>query len=104
MNPTELEHLICGSGEEKWSLETLLEAVVPAHGYHESSDAFKFLLDVMLALDSSEKRQFLSFVTGSPRLPLGGFKGLSPPLTVVRKDPAIKGANADEYLPSVMTC
>ena len=85
-------------------MEKLLDAVVPAHGYHDSSDAFKYLLEVMLSLESAEKRQFLQFVTGSPRLPLGGFKGLSPPLTVVRKDPAIRDANLNEYLPSVMTC
>jgi E3 ubiquitin-protein ligase TRIP12 len=41
----------------------------------------------MLELKGEEKRLFLSFVTGSPRLPSGGFKALSPPLTVVKKEP-----------------
>jgi E3 ubiquitin-protein ligase TRIP12 len=58
----------------------------------------------MLELTGEEKRKFLSFTTGSPRLPNGGFKALSPPLTVVKKDPTIPGSNKDEYLPSVMTC
>lgn len=42
-------------------------------------------------------------MTGAPKLPIGGFKGLTPPFTVVRKphEPPYK---ADDYLPSVMTC
>lgn len=42
-------------------------------------------------------------VTGAPKLPIGGFRGLNPPFTVVRKphEPPYK---ADDYLPSVMTC
>lgn len=51
------------------------------------------------------QRQFLQFVTGCPRLPVGGFKALSPPLTIVKKDSFDSpDANPDEYLPSVMTC
>jgi E3 ubiquitin-protein ligase TRIP12 len=50
-----------------------------------------------------ERRIFLQFLTGCPRLPYSGFKGLSPPLTVVRKS-AEGNTKADEYLPSVMTC
>jgi len=41
------------------------------------------------------------FLTGSPKLPIGGFKSLQPKLTIVRKE--TEGL-ADEYLPSVMTC
>ena len=51
------------------------------------------------------QRQFLQFVTGCPRLPVGGFKALSPPLTIVKKDSFDSpDANPDDYLPSVMTC
>ena len=49
-----------------------------------------------------QKKAFLRFATGSPRLPLGGFAALAPRLTVVEKsDP---GRHPDESLPSVMTC
>jgi len=58
----------------------------------------------MLELKGDTKRMFLSFVTGSPRLPSGGFKALSPSLTVVKKDPTESGNDKDTYLPSVMTC
>jgi len=57
----------------------------------------------MSEFTSEERRKFLRFITGSPRLPPGGFKGLSPKLTFVRKEeePPFK---PDNYLPSVNTC
>ena len=42
-------------------------------------------------------------ITGAPKLPIGGFRGLTPPFTVVRK-PHEQPFRADDYLPSVMTC
>lgn len=45
----------------------------------------------------------MQFLTGSPKLPIGGFKALRPELTVVRKH-AEDGLKDDDYLPSVMTC
>ena len=54
----------------------------------------------MVTLDADERRKLLQFVTGSPKLPVGGFRALSPPLTVVRKS----GAEVDMDLPSAMTC
>lgn len=59
MTAAELEALICGTGDEKWTMELLLDAIVPAHGYHDSSETYRSLLAVMLALDTAEKRQFL---------------------------------------------
>ena len=50
-----------------------------------------------------DRRSFLQFVSGCPRLPFGGFKGLNPPLTVVRKTTE-SNRKPDDYLPSVMTC
>ncbi|BAT95844.1 hypothetical protein VIGAN_08266000, partial [Vigna angularis var. angularis] len=44
---------------------------------------------------------FLQFVTGAPRLPLGGLASLSPMLTIVRKH---SNHHPDTDLPSVMTC
>lgn len=102
----ELETLLCGEDGGKWDLDTLLEAVVPAHGYTKSSIVYRHLLQVMSELSPSEKKLCLQFLTGCPRLPIGGnlhsgFKALNPPLTVVRKSTS---GPADQYLPSVMTC
>ena len=56
----------------------------------------------MVDLDKSERKEFLKFITGSSRLPFGGFKSLNPMLTIVRKGEGDK--MPDTYLPSVMTC
>ena len=58
----------------------------------------------MSELDHEARRKFLQFVTGSPRLPNGGFASLDPKLTVVMKKPLNAMENPDEILPSVMTC
>ena len=87
-----------GAIEEDWSLETLVSATKADHGYTMDSRPVRDLLEVMSALTPLERREVLSFLTGAPRLPIGGFAALSPMLTVVRKD------GGDGSLPSVMTC
>jgi E3 ubiquitin-protein ligase TRIP12 len=75
----------------------------------------------MTSYDKNGRRDFLQFITGSPKLPIGGmrlflnagkaslltistgFKALNPQLTVVRK-PHEAPLTPDDYLPSVMTC
>jgi len=57
----------------------------------------------MSSFDVRARRDYLQFITGSPRLPVGGFRGLNPALTVVRK-PHEAPLRPDNYLPSVMTC
>ena len=80
------------------------------HGYTHESKAVQYLFEIMCSFNSDEQRQFLQFVTGSPRLPVGGLRSLVPPLTIVRKttDPSSSSnavsANSENYLPSVMTC
>lgn len=104
---TELEDMICGvqRNDEEWTnIARLTESVVPAHGYHTKSNEYIELLQFMSELDHEERRKFLKFVTGSPRLPNGGFAALDPKLTVVLKKPIYPTENADDILPSVMTC
>lgn len=101
-SPAELV-LMCGPSVEDWSLDTLSEAVHADHGFDQRSKTFMNLLEVMSELTEPERRQFLSFVTGSPKLPIGGFKALKPGLTVVRKA-SENGLTPNDYLPSVMTC
>lgn len=36
------------------------------------SRAVKFLFEILSSFDSEQQRLFLQFVTGSPRLPVGG--------------------------------
>lgn len=95
--------MLFGNSDEDWSIETLNEAIKADHGFNVESRAIHDLLDIMSEFDLPTRRSYLQFITGSPKLPIGGFRGLNPPLTVVRK-PHEPPLTADDYLPSVMTC
>eukprot|EP01097_Dermamoeba_algensis_P007964 TRINITY_DN514_c0_g1_i1.p1 TRINITY_DN514_c0_g1~~TRINITY_DN514_c0_g1_i1.p1 ORF type:complete len:379 (+),score=69.37 TRINITY_DN514_c0_g1_i1:563-1699(+) len=102
--PDELELILAGSlGDEDWGVNTLLENLRFDHGFNHNSRAVRFFVEVLSELSLDEKRKLLLFVTGCPKLPVGGFKSLNPKLTVVKKDhePPL---SPDDYLPSVMTC
>lgn len=43
------------------------------------------LLEIVQEFDHEQRRAFLQFVTGAPRLPPGGLASLNPKLTIVRK-------------------
>ncbi|KAF2669913.1 hypothetical protein BT63DRAFT_423888 [Microthyrium microscopicum] len=100
--PDELVMLF-GRVEEDWSLETLMDSIKADHGYNLDSKSVRNLLQVMSELSAIDRRDFLQFVTGSPKLPIGGFKCLTPMFTVVCK-PSEAPYSSDDYLPSVMTC
>ncbi|GHJ87332.1 hypothetical protein NliqN6_3734 [Naganishia liquefaciens] len=95
--------LLFGNPEEDWSRSTLEQSIKADHGYNADSRQIKYLIDVLSSYSKEERRSFLQFATGAPKLPIGGFKGLHPQFTVVRKphEPPFK---PDNYLPSVMTC
>ncbi|ELK17134.1 Putative E3 ubiquitin-protein ligase TRIP12 [Pteropus alecto] len=98
-----LDQLLCGSKADTWDAKTLMECCRPDHGYTHDSRAVKFLFEILSSFDNEQQRLFLQFVTGSPRLPVGGFRSLNPPLTIVRKT-FESTENPDDFLPSVMTC
>jgi len=95
--------MMFGNADEDWGAETLNEAIKADHGFTSDSRSIRYLVDIMANLDLQARRDLLQFLTGSPKLPIGGFRGLNPPLTVVRK-PHEAPLIADDYLPSVMTC
>ncbi|KAF2966410.1 hypothetical protein GQX73_g7160 [Xylaria multiplex] len=100
--PDELVTLF-GRAEEDWSLETLTDSIKADHGFNMDSKSVKNLLQTMSELTPTQRRDFLQFTTGSPKLPIGGFKSLTPMFTVVCK-PSEPPYASDDYLPSVMTC
>merc|ERR1712179_710778 len=109
--PNELDQIFCGgNGSESarayvaWDPKVLSESCKTDHGFNPDSRSIKYLYEVICSYDKEEQRQFLQFVTGCPRLPVGGFKALSPPLTIVKKSFDSQDVNPDDYLPSVMTC
>ncbi|KAK5078435.1 Ubiquitin fusion degradation protein 4 [Lithohypha guttulata] len=95
--------MLFGRIEEDWSMETLMDSIKADHGFNMDSKSVKNLLQVMSELSAAQRRDFLQFITGSPRLPIGGFKSLTPMFTVVCK-PSEPPYTSDDYLPSVMTC
>ena len=72
------------------------------HGFNGESRAIRDLLETMTEYDATTRRNYLQFVTGSLKLPIGGLRGLNPLLTVMCK-PYEAPLMADDYLPSVMT-
>ncbi|QGA18152.1 hypothetical protein EYB26_005833 [Talaromyces marneffei] len=100
--PNELVMLF-GRIEEDWSMETLMDSIKADHGFNMDSKSVRNLLQTMSELDPQQRRDFLQFVTGSPKLPIGGFKSLTPMFTVVCR-PSEPPYMPDDYLPSVMTC
>ncbi|KAJ2743540.1 Ubiquitin fusion degradation protein 4 [Coemansia sp. BCRC 34301] len=102
--PAELCRIVGPSSEsEDWSSATLQSAIKAEHGFTLASPAVQMFLGFMESLDWLGRRSFLRFVTGAPRLPLGGFRALYPPLTLVQKMSEAP-LTSDDYLPSVMTC
>lgn len=101
-NPEELV-VICGQGESDWSYETLVSTAKADHGYTLDSRIVKDLFEVMGQFTKLEQKSFLQFVTGSPNLPIGGFKSLNPPFTIVCRESEAP-LTPDDYLPTVMTC
>ena len=99
---TELGHLVAHRDED-WSEAALRRALVPDHGFSSESREFGDLVAILAAYSEDERRAFVQWLTGAPRLPIGGFGALQPPLTVVRRDHEPPLA-PDDYLPSVMTC
>lgn len=99
LEPTEIKTLLCGENPTPWSAEILAQALVPTHGFTVNSKTYQNLLTTLQEFNLSQQEKFIKFVTGSPRLPNGGLLGLSPKLTVVRKEDS-----GDTHLPSVMTC
>ncbi|KAL2811517.1 hypothetical protein BJX63DRAFT_399121 [Aspergillus granulosus] len=100
--PSELVMLF-GRAEEDWTIETLMDSIKADHGFNMDSRSVRNLLQTMSELDTQQRRDFLQFVTGSPKLPIGGFKSLTPIFTVVCR-PSEPPYTPDDYLPSVMTC
>ncbi|KAK6111818.1 HECT-domain (ubiquitin-transferase) family protein [Brugia pahangi] len=104
--PDEMEELFCGCSEETWKRtwneSALQSAIKPDHGYTHDSEQIRWLIQMLASYDNQQQRKFLQFVTGSPKLPVGGFRSLNPPLTVVKKSGSY--GNGDDELPSAMTC
>ncbi|XP_015944856.1 E3 ubiquitin-protein ligase UPL4 isoform X1 [Arachis duranensis] len=100
-NEQELERILCGEHDCWAQINELADHIKFDHGYTASSPPIVNLLEIIQEFDHEQRRSFLQFVTGAPRLPPGGLASLNPKLTIVRKHCSNR---ADSDLPSVMTC
>lgn len=49
-----------------------MDSIKADHGFNMDSRSVKNLLQAMSELDLKQRRDFLQFTTGSPKLPIGG--------------------------------
>ena len=99
----EVNVILSGPQMETWDESDLLAAFRFDHGYSRDSPVVLHFVRALCSLEEDDKRRFLLFATGSPRLPVGGFHALLPKMTIVRRSPE-SGLEADDCLPTVMTC
>ena len=57
-----------------------MDSIKADHGFNMDSKSVKNLLQSMSELTLSERRDFLQFTTGSPKLPIGGKFHVEPSL------------------------
>ncbi len=94
--PEELFSLIHGS--HAFDLQSLTSIVTYDGGFTSSSPTVQWLWSILAQdLDSAQKSNFLQFVTGSSRAPVGGLAQLACFVLM-------KSGDGDERLPSAHTC
>lgn len=73
-------------------------------GYQPNSPIAEMFFDYVTLLDADGQANLLLFITGSPILPVGGLKSLSPKLTIEKLYPKNVLQNPDIELPTSYTC
>lgn len=94
--PHELEEVVCGT--QTLDLGDLMRSAVYDGGLTAESDVVKWLWEVLGSCDEKRKRQFLQFVTGADRAPVGGLGSLSPRFKIM------KNGGHSERLPTAHVC
>ena len=90
----ELELLICGG--ESLDFNDLEEGTTYQDGYEKNSPTTLLLWEVLHEFDDTEKRQFLTFISGSDRCPIDGLKHVNLVIS--------KNTDEENRLPSAHTC
>eukprot|EP00002_Diphylleia_rotans_P029183 TRINITY_DN592_c0_g1_i1.p1 TRINITY_DN592_c0_g1~~TRINITY_DN592_c0_g1_i1.p1 ORF type:complete len:1552 (+),score=341.65 TRINITY_DN592_c0_g1_i1:107-4762(+) len=100
--PSEIDILMNGLSAQ-FDYQSLSENLKCDHGYSLNNKAVQSFISILTEMTVEEQMAFVTFVTGSPKLPLGGLACLNPKLTIVKKLPE-PGQSPDGMLPSVSTC
>lgn len=100
--------MICGQmmDENEWKdLGKLKQAIKPDHGFTTDSRCYNDFLRFIVEMEPSFRPKFIQWLTGSKRLPKGGFANLENQVSVNRvADKVLNNVLADEKCPSVNTC
>lgn len=100
--PEEIELLLCGNDEEKLDLD-ILKSITKYVGWKDKSEAvnsptIRWFWEFMESRTYKQQKKFLSFVTGSDRVPATGIQHLN---FKISKQASLKGS---ERLPVAHTC
>lgn len=108
-SPREVNQLLGGGEAAVLDVDDMQAHAQYSNGYSASSSTVKHFWTVVRGLSQEEQRALLKFVTSVSRAPLGGFKHLTPPLTIHKVDcgasllAAVGGKDVDR-LPTASTC
>jgi hypothetical protein len=112
--PAEVGDLLYGAlsidDARLWSPAAIESALIVGTHYNANSLPVKWLVEALSTLATDDRRRFLKFLTGAPRLPPGGFAALQPArMTVQKAIPSSSSSSsgpppADRMLPSASTC
>jgi E3 ubiquitin-protein ligase TRIP12 len=74
--------MLFGKSDEDWSYDSspcqeytnvaLVDCIKADHGFNIDSKSIRNLLGILSSLSLNDRRIFLQFLTGSPKLPIGG--------------------------------
>jgi hypothetical protein len=109
LGPSGLLHLLGCLDVPQFDSNDMREGIVPQDPYNSQSPQFLWLLEILKSFDAIDRCNFLRFVTGSPCLPSGGFRGLKfkgiiKPITVQKRKDDRCNVMGDSDLPFASTC
>lgn len=62
-----------------------MDSIKADHGYNMDSRSVRNLLQTMSEMTINQRRDFLQFITGSPKLPIGGMFNILNPVCIPRR-------------------
>jgi len=104
----EIEDMVVGvmMNDEEWKdLTKLKQGINAGNGFTPECQSYNDFLKFIVEMEPHLRPKFIKWLTGSKRLPRGGFSSLANHVSVNRvADMSLKGISPDEKLPSVNTC
>ena len=103
----EIETMICGqlADDANWKdISKLQQAIKPDHGFTAQSRCYNDFLRFIVEMEPDFRPKFIQWLTGSRRLPKGGFGNLENQVSINRVADSTLNVAPDEKCPSVNTC